>query len=76
MDEREDCRAFVALLSRLAGAAGAEGAAVGEEEVAAALFNWREELVVSRAPGRLDVMGGAFWPALSVLCALTTLAQA
>ncbi|XP_073005010.1 L-arabinokinase-like [Typha latifolia] len=29
-----------------------------ERNAAAALFNWEEEIYVSRAPGRLDVMGG------------------
>ncbi|ONK68121.1 uncharacterized protein A4U43_C05F7660 [Asparagus officinalis] len=29
-----------------------------ERNAASALFNWKEEIYVSRAPGRLDVMGG------------------
>ncbi|KAF5205014.1 L-arabinokinase, partial [Thalictrum thalictroides] len=29
-----------------------------EFKAAAGLFNWEEEIIVSRAPGRLDVMGG------------------
>ncbi|KZV49017.1 L-arabinokinase-like [Dorcoceras hygrometricum] len=29
-----------------------------ESQAAAAMFNWEEEIIVSRAPGRLDVMGG------------------
>lgn len=29
-----------------------------ERKAAAALFNWEEEIFVTRAPGRLDVMGG------------------
>jgi L-arabinokinase len=54
MGKRPDTQAFLALLARLA----AGGASDDEEAAAARLFDWRAELVVSRAPGRLDVMGG------------------
>jgi L-arabinokinase len=49
-----DTAAFLALLARLR----AGGAASEEERAAAALFAWDAEVVVSRAPGRMDVMGG------------------
>lgn len=69
---RGDVQAFLALLSRLA----AGGASCGEEREAAALFDWRAELVVSRAPGRLDVMGGTFSPRFRELRSLTRCRQA
>ena len=50
---QEDTGAFLELLARLkAGNAGSE-----EERAAAELFSWGSELVVARAPGRMDVMG-------------------
>lgn len=50
----DDTTAFLELLSRLRRG----GATSEEEKVASALFDWAKELVVARAPGRLDVMGG------------------
>ena len=49
-----DTAAFLELLARLRSG----GAASDEEREAAALFQWDQELVVARAPGRMDVMGG------------------
>lgn len=50
-----DAQDFVGLLGRLA----VGGARLTAEEAAAAeLFDWSAPLVASRAPGRLDVMGG------------------
>ena len=46
-----DTVAFLALLSRLR----KQETASAEETAAAALFDWTRELVVARAPGRLDV---------------------
>ena len=58
---QEDTGAFLELLSRLkAGAAASE-----EERAAADLFSWASELVVARAPGRMDVMGAPHRACLS-----------
>lgn len=62
-----DTDAFLSTLERLAALDSGSGASscMGEqspldEEVAAGqLFDWSKDLVVTRAPGRLDVMGGA-----------------
>jgi hypothetical protein len=50
-----DTAAFLELLARLRDG----GAASEEERAAAALFRWDADIVVARAPGRMDVMGGA-----------------
>jgi len=40
------------------GGEGGQEAVLPEHRAAAGLFDWSEEVYVSRAPGRLDVMGG------------------
>lgn len=52
-----DTVAFLALLSRLR----KQETASSEETAAAALFDWTREVVVARAPGRLDVRFTAPW---------------
>ena len=49
-----DVKRFADLLARLA----SNSAAADDETIAAGLFDWGRALIVSRAPGRLDVMGG------------------
>ncbi|GAB4816629.1 hypothetical protein N2152v2_003675 [Parachlorella kessleri] len=54
-----DTLAFLSLLSHLDDPPAAEGALeLPERRAARGLFSWEEEVVVCRAPGRLDVMGG------------------
>lgn len=52
-----DTLRFLALLSSL-DAPGAPQADLPEHRAAVGLFRWDDEVVVTRAPGRLDVMGG------------------
>lgn len=53
-----DTHAFLGLLSRLGAPADGATPHLPELRAAASLFWWDQELVVTRAPGRLDVMGG------------------
>ncbi|XP_008781723.2 L-arabinokinase-like [Phoenix dactylifera] len=57
-----DTMAFLKSLSTLASSADpgkdTEKHLLREQVAAAGLFNWEEEIYVTRAPGRLDVMGG------------------
>jgi L-arabinokinase len=61
---RPDTAAFLVTLARLpvdgdlAASDTADRPAPRERLAAASLFRWEDELVVTRAPGRLDVMGG------------------
>ncbi len=50
-----DVQAFLSRLSRLAAHLDLSAA---DERAAAALFSWKDPVMISRAPGRLDVMGG------------------
>lgn len=62
--DRPDTAAFLVTLSRLqeeGDLAASDSAAQPTEReklAAATLFRWEDEVVVARAPGRLDVMGG------------------
>ncbi|GMH12368.1 hypothetical protein Nepgr_014209 [Nepenthes gracilis] len=55
-----DTRNFLKSLADLAAAdpKDTEKRQTREQKAAAAFFNWEEEIFVTRAPGRLDVMGG------------------
>ena len=59
----DDTTAFLELLARLKRGVPASD----EERAAAELFSWDSELVVARAPGRLDVMGAPHQASSSVL---------
>lgn len=55
-----DTVSFLKSLSEIVSEAGRspEKRQMRERKAAAGLFNWEEEIFVTRAPGRLDVMGG------------------
>ncbi|KAI3437298.1 uncharacterized protein J3R85_005551 [Psidium guajava] len=55
-----DTASFLKSLSEIVSEAGRspEKRQMRERKAAAGLFNWEEEIFVTRAPGRLDVMGG------------------
>ncbi|KAI6680826.1 hypothetical protein NL676_034707 [Syzygium grande] len=65
-----DTVSFLKSLSEIVSEAGRdpEKRQMRERKAAAGLFNWEEEIFVTRAPGRLDVMGGiADYPGSLVL---------
>ncbi|KAL4423228.1 hypothetical protein ABPG77_000020 [Micractinium sp. CCAP 211/92] len=57
LDQFSDTQRFLKVLEGLAELA-ADGEESPDRAAARSLFSWQEEVVVARAPGRLDVMGG------------------
>ncbi|KAL4434317.1 hypothetical protein ABPG75_000758 [Micractinium tetrahymenae] len=57
LEQFPDTQRFLELLEGLAQPAG-NGEEAPDRAAARGLFSWQDEVVVARAPGRLDVMGG------------------